>query len=44
MDTDSMRMLVRDLGWVGFELSALSIWTGGMDDTSGEWLLLSMET
>jgi len=35
--------LIRDLGWVGFELTTLAPWNRGVDDTSNEWLMLSME-
>ncbi|KAI9808727.1 MAG: hypothetical protein M1825_003879 [Sarcosagium campestre] len=35
--------LVRDLGWVGFELTTLSPWTGQDKVTSARWLLLEME-
>lgn len=34
----------RDLGWVGFELTTMEPWTGNRDETSSNWLLLSMET
>ena len=39
-----MKALIRDLGWVGFELITLEPWNDGEDDTSTEWLMLSMET
>jgi len=42
--SDSLNALIRDLGWVGFELSTLSSWTRGVMETSKEWLLASMET
>ena len=43
MDPTNMKGLVRDLGWVGFELTTLAPWTGE-DVTSEEWLMLAMET
>ena len=35
--------LIRDLGWVGFELATLAPWNDGVEDTSDKWLILSME-
>ena len=43
MDSANMKALVRDLGWVGFELTTLARWTGA-DVTSKKWLMLAMET
>ena len=43
MDPANMSALVRDLGWVGFELTTLAPWTGA-DVTSKKWLMLAMET
>ncbi|MCJ1399385.1 hypothetical protein MMC11_002587 [Xylographa trunciseda] len=41
-ETDS-KGLIRDLGWVGFELATLAPWNDGVNDTSNEWVMLSME-
>jgi len=43
--TDAMEMksLMRDLGWVGFELVTLSVWAAGADHISKRWLFLGME-
>ena len=38
------KTLMRDLGWVGFELTTLAPWNGGVDETSRQWLILAMET
>lgn len=35
--------IVRDLGWVGFELITLAPWNNGEEDSSTEWLMLAME-
>lgn len=35
--------LMRDLGWVGFELVTLAAWTKQPEITSDEWLFLEME-
>lgn len=35
--------LIRDLAWVGFGLTTLAAWTGGLQITSSRWLLLEME-
>lgn len=37
-------VLVRDLGWVGFELTTLAAWNGNLQMTSSRWLMLEMET
>jgi len=39
-----MKSLMRDLGWVGFELATMAAWNGGVDETSRQWLMLAMET
>lgn len=39
----SSKSLLRDLGWVGFELATLARWAGGIDLTSERWLFLGME-
>ena len=44
ISTFEMTKLLRDLGWVGFELTTLAPWNGGVDETSKEWLMLEMET
>jgi hypothetical protein len=36
--------LMRDLGWVGFELTTLKMWMGGEDLTSTGWLFLAIES
>lgn len=43
-DPTGMKTLVRDLGWVGFELATMAAWNGGVDETSRRWLMLAMET
>lgn len=43
-DTSAPSMnLLRDLGWVGFELATLAHWSRGIDLTSERWLFLCME-
>ncbi|KAI9769509.1 MAG: hypothetical protein M1840_003986 [Geoglossum simile] len=42
-DTMEMKSLMRDLGWVGFELTTLSVWAAGADHISKRWLFLGME-
>ena len=39
-----LQALTRDLGWVGFEMTTLMLWTDGVLLTSEEWFLLSVET
>jgi hypothetical protein len=35
---------MRDLGWVGFELTKLDAWASGAEDcVSQKWLFLGME-
>ena len=43
MDPSGLQALLRDLGWVGFELATLAQWSGGRQVTSKEWLFLSVE-
>jgi len=43
-DPISMKTLMRDLAWVGFELETLAPWNGGVDETSRQWLMLAMKT
>ena len=43
INSTDMNGLTRDLGWVGFELTTLAPWNGGVEDTSKGWLMLSME-
>ena len=39
----SRKSLIRDLGWVGFELITLREWAGGRDVVSDKWVFLGME-
>ncbi|MCJ1395141.1 hypothetical protein MMC18_008022 [Xylographa bjoerkii] len=43
IDPIDAKGLIRDLGWVGFELTTLTPWNDGVNDTSNKWLMLSME-
>jgi len=45
-DTEALAMntLVKDLGWIGFELTTLVDFTGGDEVISDKWLFLEMET
>ncbi|MCJ1249229.1 hypothetical protein MMC30_006452 [Trapelia coarctata] len=43
-DPTGMKTLMRDLGWVGFELATLAPWNGGVEETSRQWVMLAMET
>ena len=43
INSTDMNGLIRDLGWVGFELTTLAPWNDGVEDTSNEWLMLLME-
>lgn len=45
-DTDPLAMdtLVKDLGWIGFELTTLKDFTREGDLISDKWLFLEMET
>jgi len=42
IDPTESKNIMRDLGWVGFELVTLAQWTG-TTTTSSEWLFLSIE-
>lgn len=42
-DSDPSRALLRDLGWVGFELVTLGRWVGKVEVTSERWLFMGME-
>jgi len=44
INSTDMNRLIRDLGWVGFELTTLAPWNDGGEDTSNKWLMLSMES
>lgn len=35
--------LIKDLGWVGFELASLDAWTGIPASTSEHWIMLAMD-
>ena len=37
-------VLLRDLRWVGFELTTLARWAGSYCETSTRWLMMAMET
>ena len=37
------KRLLRDLGWVGFNLITLEQWAGAQDITSKKWIFLGME-
>jgi hypothetical protein len=39
----SSKSLMRDLGWVGFELITLGEWAGRKDIVSNRWIFLGME-
>ena len=45
-DTDSLARdtLVKDLGWIGFELTTLQDFSAEGDVISDKWLFLEMET
>ncbi|KAF2204944.1 hypothetical protein GQ43DRAFT_468630 [Delitschia confertaspora ATCC 74209] len=38
-----MGALVKDLGWIGFQLATLNDWTGGDEITSDRWLFMDMD-
>ncbi|KAK8045103.1 hypothetical protein PG993_005127 [Apiospora rasikravindrae] len=40
---DDAKALMRSLQWVGFELTTLDHWSGGLDTTSNKWLFMGME-
>lgn len=42
--SDEAKVLLRDLGWVGFEPLTLGGWTGKPHLTSSRWIFLGMET
>lgn len=42
-DTEEIKDLTRDLGWVGFELATLDEWSGSPACISDRWLFLEME-
>lgn len=44
LPTTDMTGLQRDLGWVGFELATLAVWTDSDDIVSNRWLFLGMDT
>jgi len=44
IDPVDLKPFIRDLGWVGFELTTMAPWSGGQDLTSKRWLMLAMET
>ncbi|KAH8596367.1 ornithine decarboxylase antizyme-domain-containing protein [Bisporella sp. PMI_857] len=37
------KAFIKSLGWVGFELITLEMWSGDMDLTSDKWIFLGME-
>lgn len=43
----SLQTLIRDLGWVGFNLVTLDAWAGGVgkgsSTLSSKWILVAME-
>ncbi|KAI9683657.1 MAG: hypothetical protein M1829_004962 [Trizodia sp. TS-e1964] len=43
MDDGGLKSVVRDLGWVGFELVTLDDWCTGENVVSNNWLFLGME-
>ena len=42
-ETEDIKDLTRDLGWVGFELTTLDFWSNRTVCTSDRWLFLEME-
>lgn len=42
-ETPVTKALLRDLGWVGFELTTLKDWAEGLELTSHKWLFVGME-
>ena len=42
-ETPVTKALLRDLGWVGFELTTLKGWAEGFELVSGKWLFVGME-
>lgn len=43
MEPADAHLLIRDLGWVGFEITTLAPWFKGVESTSDEWLFLVIE-
>jgi hypothetical protein len=43
-DSEDMKGLMRDLGWVGFEPLTLVEWSNSADIVSDRWVFLGMET
>jgi hypothetical protein len=45
MEPQESQMLIKNLGWVGFELTTLDEWSQTSDDLiSPKWLFLSLES
>lgn len=42
-ESEDIKDLTRDLGWVGFELTTLDVWSNRTACTSDRWLFLEME-
>ncbi|KAK4954082.1 hypothetical protein LTR28_006327 [Elasticomyces elasticus] len=42
-DTEDLKDLTRDLGWVGFELTTLEDWAGQKNCISDTWLFLAID-
>lgn len=42
-DARAMNALVKDLGWIGFQLTTLNDFTDGDDITSNKWLFMDMD-
>jgi len=42
-ETPVTKALLRDLGWIGFELSTLEDWAEGLELTSNKWLFVAMD-
>ena len=42
-ETPVTKALLRDLGWIGFELSTLKDWAEGLELTSSKWLFVAMD-
>lgn len=43
-ESEDMKGLMRDLGWVGFEPLTLAEWTNSADIVSDRWVFLGMDT
>jgi hypothetical protein len=39
----AMEALIKDLGWIGFQLATLDDFTRGDEITSDQWLLMDMD-